>query len=247
VSALGSEYVAPPYATRRADLQEESINYRLVGAFAGTTLAYSPAVPGAPTTLGLGQIAEFQATGAFTITSQDDMHPFYVGQYMSGCSVTSGSRPGANDPMLGNCLGDEEYVNILPPAQWLSSYVFFTDPTYTTTNLVIWERWIPGRHHRLPHDRLATGGDLGPTRSPTWISKISVGSCTDGRHSARSAARSASWCGRRRRVVVRVSSRRQRWKDQSGRRDPVAPFRSFARNAAQSALTAIAAFCLHQN
>jgi len=54
---------------------------------------------------------------------------------MTGCEVTGGSRPGCS----GNsscCLGDEEYVNMLPPAQFLQSYVFFTDPTYPTTNLV---------------------------------------------------------------------------------------------------------------
>ena len=48
VSALASEYVAPPYATRRSDLQPESIIYRIVGAAAGTTLTYSPAISGAP-------------------------------------------------------------------------------------------------------------------------------------------------------------------------------------------------------
>src|SRR5262249_4640242 len=35
------------------------------------------------------------------------------------------------------CLGDEEFVALEPPAQWLPKYVFFTDPTYTTTNLVV--------------------------------------------------------------------------------------------------------------
>jgi hypothetical protein len=48
---------------------------------------------------------------------------------MTGCSVTSGSKVG--------CLGDEEHVNVLPPAQFLSKYIFFTDPTYPTTNLVL--------------------------------------------------------------------------------------------------------------
>ena len=42
VSALGSEYVAPPYATRRADMQEESIKYRLVGTTDGTSLTLRP-------------------------------------------------------------------------------------------------------------------------------------------------------------------------------------------------------------
>jgi hypothetical protein len=33
--------------------------------------------------------------------------------------------------------GDPEFVNVIPPAQHMSSYVFFTDPTYPETNLVI--------------------------------------------------------------------------------------------------------------
>src|SRR5262249_34908335 len=40
VSALGFEYVAAPFATRRADMQPESIPYRFVGAVDGTTLAF---------------------------------------------------------------------------------------------------------------------------------------------------------------------------------------------------------------
>jgi hypothetical protein len=32
--------------------------------------------------------------------------------------------------------GDPEFVNVVPPAQWLRSYLFLTDPTYATTHLV---------------------------------------------------------------------------------------------------------------
>ena len=136
VSALGSEYAVAPYATRRADMQEESVLYRIVGAVDGTTLTYSPLVPG-PATLKLGQTVDFEATGAFVVKSQDANHPFYVGQMMSGGYVTSGSRPGASGGIGGNILGDEEYVNVPAPAQYLAKYVFFTDPTYPTTNLVV--------------------------------------------------------------------------------------------------------------
>ena len=131
VSAFGSEYAVTPYTTRRADLAEESIRYRFVGAATGTQLTYSPAVAGAPTTLGLAQVVDFQATGSFVVKAQDNNHPFFVAQIMSGCSVTSGSRA------PGGCLGDEEYVNVLAPAQFLTKYVFFSDPTYPTTNLVL--------------------------------------------------------------------------------------------------------------
>lgn len=125
VAALGFEYVAPPY-NRRLDGQYESIPYRIVGAVDGTTLTYDPPVAGAPPSVGVGQKFDFEASGPFRVTSQDKDHPFYVGQLMTGCFVTGGD----------SSSGDEEYVNILPPAQFLSKYVFFTDPTYPTTQLV---------------------------------------------------------------------------------------------------------------
>jgi hypothetical protein len=127
IAALGSEYVAPPYPTRRLDLVLESVPYRIVGTVDGTVLTYDPPVPGAPATVGLGQRVDFESTVPFKVTSQDKDHPFYVGQIMTGCFVDGGDGQ----------LGDEEYVNILPPAQFLSKYVFFTDPTYPTTNLTI--------------------------------------------------------------------------------------------------------------
>ena len=195
VSALGSEYVAPPYATRRLDLQPESIKYRLVGTTAGTTLTYSPAVAGAPAALGVGQVMEFESTVPFVVTSQDAMHPFYVGQYMSGCDVTCVSRFGASDPTYGNCLGDEEFVNILPPAQWLSSYVFFTDPTYTTTNLVVVRKATTSGFQDVTVDCLGTIAGWQPVAggSEYEITNVDlqritpVGSCTNGRHTASSA------------------------------------------------------------
>jgi hypothetical protein len=129
VAALGSDYVAPPFRTRIPSGTPESIPYRLVGAVDGTTLAYDPPVPGAPASLSAGQRIDFESAIAFRVTSQDKDHPFYVGQIMPGCAV-SGFTP-------AHCDGDEEFVNVLPPAQFLSKYVFFTDPTYPTTNLVV--------------------------------------------------------------------------------------------------------------
>jgi hypothetical protein len=137
VSALGSAYVGSAYATRRANGQPESIPYRLVAAVDGTSLAFDPAVPGAPLQVNAGQTFDFEATGSFVVKSQDDKHPFYLGQVMSGCTVSNGS-------LGGGCLGDEEYVNLVPPAQFLSRYVFFTDPTYKTTNLVVVRSKVSG-------------------------------------------------------------------------------------------------------
>jgi hypothetical protein len=135
VSALGRRYVAAPYVTRRKDLAPESIRYRLVGAVDGTSLTYDPPISGAPATLGGGQVVDFESPLPFVVESQDDGHPFHVTQMMSGARVTSGSRPG-HGPGTEPALGDEEWVTVLPPRQFLSKYVFFTDPTYATTNVV---------------------------------------------------------------------------------------------------------------
>lgn len=131
VAALASEYVAPPYTTRGSG--PESIPYRFVGAVDGTTLSFDPPIAGAPASLGQGQVADFEASVPFIVRSQDANHPFYVGQLMTGCFVTGGNSQ----------LGDEEFVNILPPAQYLSKYVFFSDPTYPTTNLVFVRKATP--------------------------------------------------------------------------------------------------------
>lgn len=129
VSALGSAYVGAAYATRRAAGQPESIPYRLVAAVDGTNLTYDPPVQGAPIQVNAGQTLDFESAAPFVVKSQDDQHPFHLGQVMPGCGVSGGSKG-------GGCLGDDEYVNLVPPAQYLSRYVFFTDPTYKTTNLV---------------------------------------------------------------------------------------------------------------
>jgi hypothetical protein len=129
VKALGSEYVAVRYRNR-FDGQEESPPWRLVGAVDGTQLTWDPSPPGgAPTTLGVGQVAEFHSPGPFTVKSQDNNHPFYMSGHMTGCTEVS--------PDISDCRGDPEFVNIIPPQQYLSSYVFFTDPTYPETNLVL--------------------------------------------------------------------------------------------------------------
>jgi hypothetical protein len=140
ISAMASEYVIAPYTTRMASLADEVEKYRIVGAVAGTTLTYDPPVSGAPATVAVGQVVDFDTAGGFVVQSQDDKHPFLITQFMTGCDVTGGSRPGCSAAAIKQfgscCLGDEEYVIIVPPAQFLQKYVFFTDPTYPTTNLV---------------------------------------------------------------------------------------------------------------
>ena len=129
VKAMGNHYAAVRYRNRFTG-QEETVPWRIVGNVDGTLLTYAPSTPaGAPTTLALGQVAEFNAPGPFTVTSQDADHPFYMSAHMTGCFAVSANS--------GDCRGDPEFVNIIPPEQYLSSYTFFTDPTYPETNLVL--------------------------------------------------------------------------------------------------------------
>jgi hypothetical protein len=124
VRALGSEYVAVRYRSRSPI--EESVPWRIVGAVDGTQLTFDPAPPpGAPSTLAAQQLAEFDSPGPFVVRSQDAQHPFYLASYMTGgASFDSGT-------------GDPEFINVVPPAQFLPRYTFFTDPTYPETNLVV--------------------------------------------------------------------------------------------------------------
>ena len=192
ISALGNEYAVPPYTTRRADLAPESIPYRIVGTVAGTTLTYDPPVASAPTSLSPGQVVDFETTAAFIVKSQDPNHPFYVAQIMTGCYVTGGSRPGAG---AGGCLGDEEFVNILPPAQYLSKYIFFTDATYSTTNLVFVRSKTANGFLDVTLDcagkltgwqPMGTSGKYEITNIDLVRDKTPNGSCNNGPHTAKS-------------------------------------------------------------
>lgn len=134
VRALGHEYLAVRYRNRYAEY-DEAPPWRLVGAVDGTTLAYDPVAPaGAPTTLAAGEAVEFSARGPFSVKSQDTEHPFYLAAFMTSCHadcIASGASS------CGDCRGDPEVVNVVPVAQYLDRYVFFTDPTYPETNLVL--------------------------------------------------------------------------------------------------------------
>jgi hypothetical protein len=124
VRALGSEYVGARYRGRMGG-QDEVVPWRLVGAVDGTMLDWQPSTPpGAPKTIGLGEVVEFPAAGPFTVTSQAADHPFYLGAYMTGGAPFNGE-------------GDPDWVNVIPPQQYLNHYVLFTDPTYPETNLVV--------------------------------------------------------------------------------------------------------------
>jgi hypothetical protein len=133
VDTLGSEYVAVRYRNR-LEGHEESVPWKLVGAADGTVLSYEPAKPAnAPEILHAGEHVVFEASGPFVVRSQDAAHAFYVGAYMTGC----GNAAIGNYLGEAGCAGDPEAVNVVPPDEYLQRYVFFTDPTYPETNLVV--------------------------------------------------------------------------------------------------------------
>ena len=140
VRALGHEYVAVRYRARKSALTpappDESVPYRFVGAVDGTKLTYAPAAPqGAPAMLARGQVLELWTAAPFVVSSQGSDHPFYVSAHMtSGASFTD---PVSGDTVEYDGQGDPESVNVVPTDQYLDRYVFFTDPTYPETELVV--------------------------------------------------------------------------------------------------------------
>jgi hypothetical protein len=184
VHAQGFEYVAMPYADRGS--VPESIPYRIMGSADGTKLVYDPPVAGAPELIHAGEVFDFEHVGPFIVKSQDAEHPLYLAQMMTGANI---------DGNYMASLGDEEYVNILPPAQFLAKYVFFTDPSYPTTNLVVTRVKTASGFHEVSIDCLGTIGGWTPVGTSgnyevTNVDLIRLGvsnmGCTNGPHSAES-------------------------------------------------------------
>jgi hypothetical protein len=188
VKALGHRYAGVRHRDRYPGTVE-SVPWRMVGAVDGTTLTYRPSTPpGAPTTLALGQVAEFWTSEAFTVESQDAEHPFYMSGHMTGCGHVGGSA--------GDCRGDPEYVNVIPVDQYLAEYTFFTDPTYPETHLVFVRQSKDGAFAEVELDCVGivtgwqpidSGGDLEYTRVDLVTGNFApVGTCNNGLHRARS-------------------------------------------------------------
>ncbi len=180
VQNLGNEYLVARYPSRGGD---DNAPVTFVGVVDGTTLVADPPLPGVPATLNRGQVVTMSTTEPFNVKAQDADHPFYVAAYMTGSGMGSG-------------IGDPEYVNIVPPLQYLNSYLFATDPTYRYTSLVFKRKkdangffqdvnldcmgpvtgWIP----------VGTGGQYEVARFNIVQGGAPVGSCDNGVHTATS-------------------------------------------------------------
>jgi hypothetical protein len=202
VQALGHEYAAVRYRNRSAaaafplplppsfptndavfDGTNETPPWRLVGAVDGTVLSWEPEPPqGAPVSLDQGDVHEFNAAGPFIVRSQDQKHPFYAAGYMTGGYAFGGE-------------GDAEWVNLVPTDQYLDSYVFFTDPTYSETELVVVRKAGPKGLADVVLDCAGALGGWEPLGGYEWtrvdlVTKNfeSVGGCNNGRHLIHSSA-----------------------------------------------------------
>jgi hypothetical protein len=187
VKALGSRYVGVMYKPRVAN--ETSTFWRIVGAVDGTALTYSTNV-GGPATINAGQEVTFQTGTPFTVQSQDADHPFMLFTYMtSSAHVSSG-------------YGDPDFVTSVPPEQYLKQYVFFTDPTYPETNLVVIR--ARGTDNNFHDVSLGCGGPLTGwtpidgafeyTRKDLSTGNFGgVGTCNNGRHEIKSDAPFGLW------------------------------------------------------
>ena len=182
VRALGNAYAAVRYRDRDPN-KPESPPWRLVGAAKDTQLTWTPfKPPGAPTTLTLGQVADFNAPGPFHVRSQDEDHPFYASAYMTGGQPFGGA-------------GDPEWVNLIPPAQFQRRYIFFTDPTYSETELVVVRREEDGSFADVNlgcTGPLVAWKPLAPGLEWTRVQLVTgnftkVGKCANGRHEIASA------------------------------------------------------------
>ncbi len=190
IQTLGHRYAGVRHKNRAAAVVEEAPPWRIVGAVDGTELSWTPALPpGAPTTLSTGEMVEFRATGPFIVESQDAQHPFYVAQYMTGIGEVC--------PDLDVGEGDPEFVNVVPLAQQRDHYVFFTDPTYPETSLVVVRQRSP-QTNAFEDVTLDCAGVLGGWQAVgdveyTYVQLVTgnfepVAGCENGRHEMSSAA-----------------------------------------------------------
>jgi hypothetical protein len=194
VRALGHEYAYARYRDRFTGVVE-SPPVRVIGAVDGTELTYDPAPPpGAPSVLASRQMVEFSSSGPFVVRSQDDLHPFYMAAYMTGCGAYAPNAVNGNS----HCPGDPEFVNVVPPQQFLAQYSFFTDVTYPETELVVVRQknsaqgfddvtldCLSGPVSRW--QKVGASGEYETARVDLVTGNAAVGACNNGAHQMHSS------------------------------------------------------------
>jgi hypothetical protein len=193
IQSLGSEYVGPGLVTRLVSGKPESVPYHLMGVVDGTKLSWdSAAALDAPTELNRGQIVKVETTQLFSVRSQDADHPFVFTQYMPGpASNAIGCREA-----IDTCpLGDADWLSPIPTQQFLPHYVFFTDPSFSTTTLVVTRRRGASGFRDVTLECLGKLSDWQPVGSAgmfevahvqLMLAGVPFGNCATSRHVATS-------------------------------------------------------------
>jgi len=186
VNQLGHEYVGVMHRPR----QDEPALWRLIGAVDGTQLSWTPEV-GGPATLEQGQVVEFITDVPFVVTSQDENHPFMLWTHMVGAAYQTN---------LNGSWGDSDSVISVPTAQYMQRYVFFADPTYPETSLVLVRASVGGSFHDVDLDCAGVVGGWTAVGDYEWtrVDLITgdfqnVGNCSTGRHEISSDAPFGLW------------------------------------------------------
>jgi len=190
VRALGSEYVAAPHGDRKPQGMTDTRIYRIFGTVDGTQLTYDPpSAGGNMTSVGLGGYLEIRSDTPFSVRSQDDAHPFAMFTYMSGAGE-----------MGEGGWGDADFVRLVPPAQYLNHYVFFTDVTYPFTVLTVVRTKKDGAFADVTLDCAGQVSGWQPVGSEYEIAYVKlvdhfnpVGMCNNGVHTMDSTAPFGVW------------------------------------------------------
>lgn len=187
VSSWGRHYVVVPHLSRVPGGGAEEYHFRLTGAVDGTVLTYEPSRPrGAPESLSAGESVLVTASAPFIVASQDGDHPFAVFAYMTG-GMYANAEHGDGDP---------EFTFVVPTEQYLDRYVFFVDPTYGNSQLVVVRAREEGKEFAPvvldcagPLDGwqpIGTAGQYEYTRIRVTKNfapqKVGSGTCSAGRH-----------------------------------------------------------------
>lgn len=128
LSAWGNEYALVPYQSRVASGFPEEYLYRITAAVDDTAFTYEPTRPAdAPSSLSKGQATMFMTREPFVVKSQDKDHPFVVHAYMTGAMFAQAA----------GYDGDPEFSTVIPTEQFLGRYVFWVDPGWPSSHLVV--------------------------------------------------------------------------------------------------------------
>jgi hypothetical protein len=125
MDAWSDTYFAVPPPRYDGKVDEWAV-YRIVGAFDGTTLHYTPSAPsGAPTTIDAGEVAELKTTGPYVISGS---HPFSLVEFLFSNQSLGHDAAVPGDPAMW----------VIPPVdQFQQSYVFLAPEGYAASFVTV--------------------------------------------------------------------------------------------------------------